>query len=230
MATKNIIKLLEKDNVARDLKVAYSFMLLSRGYSADEIKVLDNYDFLIRKKDPKTTVETNQINIATQKNRKQRSLPKNPVCLTSTSEAYNNRDHTLYSLNGETPVTKGRLVLSIIKLYQEQHNPTFEEVSQLFNRKLNLLGNTIINKLSLDALRPDKQKRFYYHESDLLVSKDGIRYAVSNQWAINKMDTVISFAQTIGWKVEVDRGSFGTLIHKTAGTGTYSTSLKGGAV
>lgn len=51
MATKNIIKLLEKSNVAKDLKVAYSFMLLSRGYSADEIKALDDYDFLIRKKD-----------------------------------------------------------------------------------------------------------------------------------------------------------------------------------
>ena len=49
MATKNIIKLLEKGNVAKDLKVAYSFMLLSRGYSADEIKALDDYDFLIRK-------------------------------------------------------------------------------------------------------------------------------------------------------------------------------------
>lgn len=50
MATKNIVKLLEKGNVAKDLKVAYSFLLLSRGYSADEIKVLDDYVFSIRKK------------------------------------------------------------------------------------------------------------------------------------------------------------------------------------
>ncbi len=203
MAKKDIIKLLEKSNVAKDLKVAYSFMLLSRGYTADEIKVLDDYVFSIRKKEAGESVDTNQIAGSVPRKRKQRSLPKNPVCLTSTSEVYNNRDHTLYSLNGEVPVTKGRLVWSIIKLYQEQHNPTFEELSQLFNRELNLLGNTVINELSLDALRPDRQKRFYYHEPDLLVSKDGIRYAVSNQWAINKMDTVISFAQTNGWKVEV---------------------------
>jgi hypothetical protein len=203
MATKNIIKLLEKGNVAKDLKVAYSFMLLSRGYSADEIKALDDYDFLIRKKNSKTIGETNQIDVATPKNRKQRSLPKNPVCLTSTSDAYNNRDHTLYSLNGESPVTKGRLVWSIIKLYQEQHNPTYEEVSQLFNRKLNLLGNTVVNELSLDALRPDRQKRFYYHESDLLVSKDDIKYAVSNQWSVDKMDKIISFARSIGCEIEL---------------------------
>ena len=88
MATKNIIKLLEKSNVAKDLKVAYSFMLLSRGYSADDIKVLDDYDFLIRKKDSKATGQTRQMDAATPRNRKQRSLPKNPVCLTSTSESY----------------------------------------------------------------------------------------------------------------------------------------------
>ena len=202
MATKNIIKLLEKGNIAKDLKVAYSFMLLSRGYTADEIKVLDDYVFSIRKKEAGESADTNQISDSVPRKRKQRCLPKNPVCLTSTSEAYNNRDHTLYSLNGKVPVTKGRLVWSIIKLYQEQHNPTFEELSQLFNREF-LLRNTVIKVLSLDALRPDRQKRFYYNEPDLLVSKDGIRYAVSNQWAINKMDTVISFAQTNGWKVEV---------------------------
>ena len=112
-------------------------------------------------------------------------------------------EYEICRLNGEAPVTKGRLVWSIIKLYQEQHNPTYDEVSQLFNRELNLLGNTVINELSLDALRPDRQKRFYYHESDLLVSKDGIRYAVSNQWAISKMDAIVSFAQDKGWKVEV---------------------------
>ena len=70
MATKNIIKLLEKGNVTKDLKVAYSFMLLSRGYSADEIKALDDYDFLIRKKSSKITGETNQMDVATPRNRR----------------------------------------------------------------------------------------------------------------------------------------------------------------
>ena len=74
MATKNIIKLLEKGNVTKDLKVAYSFMLLSRGYSADEIKALDDYDFLIMKKSSKITGETNQMDVATPRNRKQRIM------------------------------------------------------------------------------------------------------------------------------------------------------------
>ena len=130
-------------------------------------------------------------------------MPKNPVCLTSTSEAYNKRDHTLYSLNGHEPVTKGRLVWSVVKLYQEIFTPTFEEASQLFNQELDLLGYTVIDEASLAALRPDRQKRFYYHESDFIVSKDGIRYAVSNQWAISKMDAVVTFAQDKGWDVEV---------------------------
>jgi hypothetical protein len=44
----------------------------------------------------------------------------------------------------------------------------------------------------------------------LLLSKDGVRYAVSNQWAISKMDAVISFAQANGWKVEVQAFKTGT--------------------
>ena len=208
MATKNIIKLLEKGNVAKDLKVAYSFMLLSRGYSADEIKALDDYDFLIRKKEFKVTAETNRTVDNSPTRRKQRSLPKSPVCFTSTSEIYNKRDHTLYSLNGNKPVTKGRLVWSIIKLYQQMENPTFEAVSQLFNNTLNLPRNTIIDEFSLESLRSDRQRRFYYHESDYIESQDHIRYVVSNQWSIDKMNEIITFAYSKGWKIEIIKPSF----------------------
>ena len=203
MAKRNIINLLGNSNIGKELKRALSFMLLSRGYTAEEIKVLDDYDFSVSKRAFRDTPNIIQDGSDPHRRRKQRSLPKNPVCLTSTSEAYNKRDHTLYSLNGHEPVTKGRLVWSVVKLYQEIFSPTFEEASQLFNQELDLLGYTIIDEASLAALRPDRQKRFYYHESDFIVSKDGIHYAVSNQWAISKMDAVVSFAQNKGWEVEV---------------------------
>ena len=47
MATKNIINTIEKGYIANDLKSAYKFMLLSRGYSADEVQILDEYDFFV---------------------------------------------------------------------------------------------------------------------------------------------------------------------------------------
>ncbi len=201
MATKNIINIIEKGDIAKELKSAYKFMLLSRGYSADEVQILDEYDFFVRKREPGDSPATAHVGDEPLKKGRKKSLPKTLVCLTSTSKAYNKRDHTLYSLNGKEPVTKGRLVWSIISLYQELFKPSYEELSQLFNRKLNLLGNTVIDEVSLDALRADKQKRFYYHEADLLISADGIRYAVSNQWSKDKMDEVISFAHSIGWSV-----------------------------
>lgn len=203
MANKKIINLIEKSNVSNDLKVAYKFMLLSRGYSEEEVKILDDYDFYVRKKESIESTTTVQRNDEPLKKRRKNRLPKNLVCLTSTSEAYNKKDHTLYSLNGREPVTKGRLVWSIINLYQEQYNPTYEEVRQLFNRKLKLLGKTVIDEASLDSLRADRQKRFYFHEDDLLLSADGIRYAVSSQWSKDKMDEIVSFAQSFGLSVEV---------------------------
>lgn len=202
MAKRNIINLLDKGNIAKDLKVAYTFMLLSRGYTADEIKILDDYVFMVRKKGFEEVAVINDDGV-THRRKKQRSLPKSLVCHTSTSEVYNRKDHTIYSLNGNDPITKGRLVWSIIKLYQQENNPTYEEVRDLFNYKLHLLRQTVIDESSLELLRPDKQRRFYYHEFDLLESKDGIRYAVSTQWSIKKMDAIISFAHSNGWKVDI---------------------------
>ena len=141
----NIINLLGNGNIGKELKRALSFMLLSRGYTPEEIKVLDDYDFSVSKKSIREASNNKLDSNVSHIRRKQRSLPKNPVCLTSTSEAYNKRDHTLYSLNNHEPVTKGRLVWSVVKLYQEIFSPTFEEVSQLFNQKLNLLGYTVKN-------------------------------------------------------------------------------------
>lgn len=203
MRKYSIIEALNKSSINQELKEAYSFMLLSRGYSSDEIKILDDYLFSAKKKQSEENADKMQDDNGNQRTRKQRRLPKNPVCLTSTSVTYNNRDHTLYSLNGSEPITKGRLVWSVIKLYQKVLAPTFEEVSRLFNQELNLLSYTIISEISLNALRADRQKRFYYHESDFIESKDGIRYAVSNQWAISKMDEVVSFVQSMGWEIEV---------------------------
>lgn len=207
MTKVSIKDLLDSSNIAQDLREAYSFMLLSRGYTFEDIKELDDYVFLARKKELGDNALEDRIKEKTEtvslRQRKKKNLPKNLVCLTSNSEAYNKRDHTLYSLNGSEPLTKGRLVWSIVCLYQERYNPIYEEVNQLFNHKLNLLRRTIIDMVSFDALRPDKQKRFYYHETDWLESKDGIKYAVSNQWSADKMDKVISFVRSEGWSVEV---------------------------
>lgn len=200
MVKRSVIKLIEKNNIANDLKMAYKLMLLSRGYSEEEIRVLDDYVFSVRKMDDN---EISNDDVIPLKKRRKRNLPKSLVCLTSESTVYNKRDHTLYTLNGGNPVTKGRFIWSVISLYQKENTPKYEEVRQLFNHKLNLLGYTVIDESSLDALRPDKQRRFYYHDSDLLNSSDGIRYAVSNQWSKDKMDEIISFARSRGWSVEI---------------------------
>ena len=206
MAKESIKDLLDTSNIAQELKEAYTFMLLSKGYSTDEIKILDDYVFIAKKKiisNNDQADNTEQVKENPLRKRKKKDLPKNLVCLTSKSEVYNRRDHTLYSFNGSEPLTKGRLVWSIISQYQRDYNPTYEKINQLNHHKLNLLRKTIIDITLLDALRPDRQKRFYYHETDLLESKDGIKYAVSSQWSADKMDEIISFARSNGWKVEV---------------------------
>ena len=206
MAKRSIKDLLDSSNIPQELKDAYTLMLLSSGYSPNEIKILDDYVFIVKKKELSDNNQADNIEQAPKaplRTRQKRKTPKNLVCLTSKSETYNKRDHTLYSLNGSEPLTKGRFIWSIIGLYQKEYSPIYEEVKQMYNQKLNLLRNTVIDIASLDALRPDKQKRYFYHESDMLVSKDGIKYTVSNQWSLDKMDEIICFARSNGWMVEV---------------------------
>lgn len=200
MNKDTIIKIIKSGYITKELKVAYRFMLLSRGCSEEDIKILDDYDFIVKEK------KEASVNVGYYKplnKRAKRNLPQNLVCQDSTSEVYNRRDHTLYSLNGNGPLTKGRLAWSIIKLYQSEFNPTYEEISQLFNHKLKLPSKTLIEESVLDTLRPDKQKRFYYHESDYLESKDGILYAVSSQWSLDKMEEIINFARSVDFNVEI---------------------------
>ena len=55
-------------------------MLLSRGYSADEIKVLDDYVFIVRKKSLGESTKGDDNSIL--RKSKKRNSPKNLVCLT----------------------------------------------------------------------------------------------------------------------------------------------------
>ena len=96
MAKKSINDLLDNSNIAQKLKEAYTFMLLSKGYSANEIKILDDYVFIVRKKDVGRSIksdDTEYYDDSTLRNRKERSTPKNLVCLTSNNEVYNKKDH-----------------------------------------------------------------------------------------------------------------------------------------
>ena len=134
MAKDSIKDLLDNSNIAQELKEAYSFMLLSRGYSIEEINELDDYVFIARKKEhvEPSDVDTLEYedNVIPRK-RGRRNSPSNLVSLTSKSEAYNNKDHTLYSLNGGELTTKGRLVWMIIGLYQKEHKLSLKKFQQI---------------------------------------------------------------------------------------------------
>jgi len=206
MGKEDIINLLDNSNITNDLKEAYTFMLLSKGYCIDEInEVLDDYIFLISKKKhlDKSTDQPNSSSVEKPHKRRGKRIQKNPVCYTSTSESYNNRDHTLYSFNGNPPVTKGRLVWNVVKQYQEEFNPSISEIHEKFIVALGLPFKTIVTNSEIETFDLGKVKRYYYHESDLIKDSNGTLYAVSNQWSIDKMKKILEFASECGWKIHV---------------------------
>ena len=114
-------------------------------------------------------------------------------------EQTSNRDKTKYMFQGKV-YAKNRLVLAIIKSYVEQHNPTFEELSKVFDKSLQ--GSLGVVELYSNAIKiSDGGKRFFLKEEDLITLPDATA-TVCTQWGIFNITKFIKQAQTLGFIIE----------------------------
>ena len=92
-----------------------------------------------------------------------------------------NRDKTKYMFEGKV-YPKNRLVLSIVKKYVFEHNPSFNELTEVFDKTLQgSLG--VVELYSSAAKISDASKRFFLNEEDVLYLKDN-KVVVCTQWGI----------------------------------------------
>jgi thioredoxin reductase len=95
---------------------------------------------------------------------------------------------------------KNRLVLSIIKEYVNRQNPSFEELSKVFDKSLQ--GSLGVVTLYDDAIKiSDAAKRFFLKEEDGITLKDK-KVVVCTQWGIFNIVKFIKQAQTLGFNIE----------------------------
>lgn len=108
-----------------------------------------------------------------------------------------------YSLNNSTPLKQGRFVLALVRKYIED-NPTvtYVELLRVFPKEIQ--GTYGILKSYDEAYTKfiDSNKPYFYKESDILLTGDGIRIVVSSQWVEWKTDKVMQLAQRLKYHVE----------------------------
>ena len=111
-----------------------------------------------------------------------------------------NRDKTKYMFEGKV-YAKNRLVLAIVKKYIEQHNPTYAELCQVFDKSLQ--GSLGVVELFDKACEiSDASKRFFLKDEDILTLKNKQTVVVCTQWGIFNIVKFIKQAQSLGYAIE----------------------------
>jgi len=95
---------------------------------------------------------------------------------------------------------KNRLVLAIIKNYVEQHNPTYEELSKVFDKSLQ--GSLGVVELYSEAVKiSDASKRFFLKDEDI-IDLSNAKVVVCTQWGIFNIVKFIKQAKSLGFNID----------------------------
>ena len=114
----------------------------------------------------------------------------------------NSRDYTKYTFNGEPNLTKGRLVLEVVRKYCEDNPETnFAELSQIFPKKLQGPTNGVLNIFG-ELKDYQKNRIFYIKDEEVIQLKNGEQIAVCSQWRKDNLDNFIEhITQTLGYEI-----------------------------
>ena len=125
-------------------------------------------------------------------------LTTQPIAVESIQTA-NNRDKTKYMFEGIV-YPKNRLVLAIVKKYVEQNNPTFEELSKVFDKSLQ--GSLGVVEIYENALKiSDAAKRYFLKDDDILSLSDN-EVVVCTQWGIFNIVKFVKRAQSLNYDIQ----------------------------
>lgn len=116
----------------------------------------------------------------------------------SLSETKNDRDYTKYSISGGEPLAKNRFVLAVVRKFVNEHPNTYSEYTKIFNA-LKPDAQGVIKEF--DSLLRKQIRNYFTGESECLISQDGIKFVVCNQWKIQTIQPIIRFANLQGYNV-----------------------------
>lgn len=109
-------------------------------------------------------------------------------------EAPNERDRTMYSINGGEPLNKRRFVLEVVKMYVQEHpNVSLMELELRFPSSIHRSkANGVVRRYD-DVMRrvadhPNLAIRFFLNPEDLIQLSDGTKVTVHNQWGGEEFD------------------------------------------
>ena len=123
-----------------------------------------------------------------------------------TDEKHPPRKYPKFSLNGGKYVTKRELVLEALRLYVNKYpKATYKEIEDFFNIKELPGGYKVVRKMTDIKVGNEAGSligRFYTAPAQILISADGVEFAVSNQWDYNNFPMFVNIIKKLKWKVK----------------------------
>lgn len=113
---------------------------------------------------------------------------------------------SLFSINGSEPLPKNRSVHQAVCLFIHQFpDASFSDIEQMFPRSLQ--GSYgVVRSIEDIRQRGEKNKtesaRWFLEPEEILMSADGIHFAVSNEWGENFDSFLKHIQESFGWTVE----------------------------
>lgn len=114
----------------------------------------------------------------------------------------NSRDYTKYRFNGKPDLTKGRLVLEVVRKYCEDNPETnFAQLSQIFPKELQgSMG--VLNEFNNLKESQKASRRFYIKSEEIIKLKNDEKITVCTQWGKGNLDNFIEhITQKLGYEI-----------------------------
>ena len=131
-----------------------------------------------------------------------------PVPIKFTSEDL--KGNTKLSFNGEGKYSKRDMVLRIVKEFVRQFpDTTYEELKATFKRDyLGRFAQYEFLQEDIETARKWKELgedhiHYFLDEKDILISSDGVQFAVCVEWDKNNIINVLGIAKALGWTFDI---------------------------
>jgi hypothetical protein len=115
------------------------------------------------------------------------------------------RDNTKYAFNGQSKLSKGRLVHSVIKKYTES-NPkaSLTKIEEVFDSKtIQPRFGVIAEHSAAKKMTKNNVDRYFLKPEDILKVGDK-KIAVCNQWSADTLKPFLKIAASLGMKIKAE--------------------------
>lgn len=108
------------------------------------------------------------------------------------------------SLNGKGKYSKRGFAFQVVKTYLELHpHATFEELKQIFPQRLSWSSWPLLQSDFEYINNPKYSSRYISGGNDVLVSGDGVRFMVCNQWDYSNLPGLLKIIEQLGMSYQI---------------------------